>query len=655
MDTNRLNPIRENRFCCKFRRPSPASTRFQNSPLVPRRAVVCSTLIIAALLPTALAAGANWHALASRARQQLDLFQPIDSQALINNRASAQRGLADVQEFLQQLEPVERASWRQKLQLDQLAETLSLAQPNPDQMRSLSVRFYQSDAGLEDQPFVNLRAALDRYESSLRIPRSPELARAEYTRRITAIADLLEQETNQPDAVTLDGHLAWLSAANQVPAFVEALRRDFAHPNVLLEASRATIASQLSGINEDVDQTEFVSTTILGAEISGEARFQASVTPAIASDTSQAEVEIQISGHVSAPNNVVVRRPVVLYTSSTADVQARKRIYWKDMRLEARPTTVEAVTCSQINDVQMLRRVERGGRWPNPAGRLITRLARTRAERQKADAEREASWQTQERIAEHINEYVGEKLEEWNGQVKRSLVAPLTRLGVLPKIQARTSDSHLFLEIKKTGAGGLAAPQLPTRGPSDALLAVHIHETALTNFLTPSAAGARWTDRQFADIQKQLLGDNSYEFRIGLHPRWEVVLDSQRPLTVSIGDQSVRFEFNMRELTLAGQSYPYPFCVAARYRIQPTTTVMRLDRLNELELTWTGSAAQQPTGGDLEHLSQFVRQTFSGFFMQEAYTDGLETPAGGDWSAVSGLKLRHVDLEPGWLCLAFDR
>ena len=241
----------------------------------------------------------------------------------------------------------------------------------------------------------------------------------------------------------------------------------------------------------------------------------------------------------------------------------------------------------------MLRRSDRRRRLPSPGARFITRFARSQAERQKADAEREASWQTEQRIAEQINELVTEKLDELNGQVEKSLVAPLTRLGVLPQISARNRGSQVRRDIVKTGIGGLSAPQPPAWEPLDGLLALHIHETAITNFLRPSAAGARWSDQQFAKIQKQLLGDNSYEFRVGLHPRWEVVMDSERPVAASISDQSIRFEFNVRELTLANQSYPFPFCVAARYRVQPTTTVLHLERLDDVELMWTGPRPRQ--------------------------------------------------------------
>ena len=617
--------------------------------------VGCASLLVVTAA-TLKADGANFKSLASQARQESDRFQAIDPRTVAEHRQTARLRLAEVEQFLQQgdVESAALGSWREVLQLDKLAKLLDVAEPDPDRLRSLVVGFYRSEEGLEDKPLIELRAALNRYEQSLRIPQSPEKARAEYERRLAAVAELLEPGTGRLDAVAIDGHLEWLAAANQAPEFIRAVRREFAYPNVMLIASRSTLAAQLAGVSQDVDQTQFVSTTILGAEVSGDARFQATVTPEIVSDTPHAEVEIQISGRVTAPNSVAVRRPVILYTSSTSEVTARKRIYWKGLRLEAGPTTVNATTCSQINDVQMLRQSERRLRLPTPGGRLITRLARSQAERQRADAESEASWQTEQRIAEQINELVAEKLTELNSQVEQAFVAPLTRLGALPQIQTRNIGSQVRLDISKPGVGGLSAPHVPSGKPLDGLLTLQIHETAISNFLRPVAAGARWSDRQFAKLQKQLLGDNSYEFRIGLHPRWEVVMDSQRPVAAQIRDQSIRFEFNVRELSLADESYRYPFSVAARYRITPTTTVLRLDRLDDVELTWTGAGAHQPAA-DHDALDEFLRQTFTGFFLPTAYTDGLETPTGGDWNAMSDLELRQVDLEAGWLRLAFDR
>ena len=611
--------------------------------------------VLAVVSATPGQASDRWETLGDRCQLQNHTFRPIDPQSTADMLSAARDCLNRAEEHLRTKPAAEQAAWRKKLRIEQLSRALSVSRPDLDRAGRFAAPLFATDVGLEVPAFVDLRRALDPLQQRLRIVQSAGLAEAEFKQRLVALERLLSTAGNHPDTLAIGAHLDWLSAAGQASELVETVADAFQLPNVMLEVSRSVVESRLMGISQDVDETEFVSMMIQGAHVSGEARFQAQVTPKLADDAERAEIELRISGEVTAPNNVAVRRPVVIYTSSTADVEATTRVYWDGRKLVAKPTSVTADTRSQIHNAELLRRSGRNRRWLNSSGGLISRLAISRAESQKSLAEYDASRRMEKRIGEQIDEYVDEKLSAWNEQMSQSLINPLTRWGDFPNLQARARDDRLILEVTRFGAGGLAAADAPSWPPIEGILALSIHETALPSFVTPSAAGARWTDQRFAEIQKQLLGVNSYEFRLGLHPRWEVVLDSQRPVATRIGQNGVRFEFNVTEWVLAGTRYAYPFRVAAQYRLEPTTTVLRLERQGPVELIWTGGPTEHPSAPEESRLGQFLRDTFSGFFLAEAYADGLQTPAGGDWAAASQLQLSRVELQPGWLRMTFGR
>ena len=356
---------------------------------------------------------------------------------------------------------------------------------------------------------------------------------------------------------------------------------------------------------------------------------------------------------INAPNNVAVQDPVVVYTSVQTSFSASKQIFWEGRKLYLGPTSVSCQTQSAITGIEVTRQriVPLRGR-PGPINRIIERAAWRRAEQQRPQGEAAASRLAESRVAESFNSQVGELVEKLNGQVEDYVTQPLLQTGMMPTIDAIIKPEAICVSMLRKGAGGLAGTKRPDWRINKDDFALHLHESALTSFIRKSAGGAVWTDREFAELQRALIGTNSYELRIGLHQRWQVTLDWARPLSTRFDKDSITIQVNVERLRIEQEEFNYPFSVEATYKFDTRPPSLGIVRVGDLRFEWT--SAVRPEAGQEEMLASFIRRKFSGFLHEELYLDGLKAPVGGGlWGTLGRYRANHAASKQGWVLITF--
>jgi hypothetical protein len=341
---------------------------------------------------------------------------------------------------------------------------------------------------------------------------------------------------------------------------------------------------------------------------------------------------------------------VTIYSRSRTDFQASANVYLDGWQLRGQPTSISARTSTVFEGAEPL------GRSGPLRSRVLTSAALRRANRVRELSETQASTiaesQIAQQIAQQIDQQLGDHLARANNEIRQSLLAPLARFDMLPRIDTASTESQLQVKLTRGTPGNVSADDFPPWRDLSDDIDVAIHETVLTALLFPMCGGAKWSDKKFAEIQRQALGENDYELRIGAHPRWAVVLDPWRPLSAQIDHRGVQFCIQVTELHTDDAHYSFPFRVEARYTMVPTTTA-KLSRLGPVHFAWTTSS--RPAPEDEVRVREFALRKFSGFFLDEAYLDGLNAPAGGAWGSASRLANARVDFADGWMRLVFTR
>lgn len=526
---------------------------------------------------------------------------------------------------------------------------LQLAHPRPDiyLLRAFSKRLYEPNEGLNLQDAIRLRVAIEQYTDVMRVLSYPDLESEIQNRRL-AIENLLKS-AGRLDTVRLGEHLDWLETAG-VTINVDAVRRQYDRPNITLDVPKTFATEQIRQFSQEVDQTQYVTNVVLGTPISGYARTNGTAAAMLLPDNNLAGFRVDLQGVISAPNNVAVQDPVVVYSSGQSTFSASTSVVWDGTQFEMGETSAVCQTTAEITGIAVTREpLLLPGRLVN---RVIRRAAGRRAAQQRPLGEAAASRLAESRLVDSLSEQVSESVEKLNSHFQDFVTRPLRQVGMLPSIAAVINPAAIRVSLLRYGGGRLAGTQTPAWEVRENEFALYLHESALTNFFRASAGGAVWTDRKFADLQKALMGDNSYELRIGLHPRWQTTLHWARPLATRFNDDFIVIQLNAERLKIDDTEYPFPFTVEASYVFETIPPSLGFARVGEVKFEWTG--ADRPESTDEAMLSGFIRKKFSGLLLDHIYLDGLRAPSGGGlWGKLGSFNANDAASKDGWVVVTF--
>ncbi len=444
-----------------------------------------------------------------------------------------------LQRHVETLPVDERTRWRRGVNWPILRQVAAGAAPL-DEAMMLAKQFYGLQQGLEDPAFTNVRQLLDRWISQ-QVVLSAAPAESERRRRL-----LREALVQQPcDVQAIQEHASWLEAAGLLDRdTLLAARRAAPQPTVILHFDRDLFAQQLNGFQESMERSRQAGNCIAGAWVTGPASVQGAVTADLPANASEARVVLRIQGSVRTPANVAHKGKVRVFSSGETRFSGEKILYWSNGRVTAEPATIHAQTDAQLRGVAVpfLRK-------PALLHRLVENYALKKAENLRPQGELESALLAEQQLGEELDQEVAVKLEEANGKVNEFFHMPLTRLGLSTRITSAAGDSHLAVGVLAYDGGiVLGAPTVPASRPVKGKIQVMVHESMIGKLTRPSVGGAWLTDRDFADFQKELVGEYAHHFRLGPHfRRWSVQLDWRRPLITRIHPSMVRFEVRRPE------------------------------------------------------------------------------------------------------------
>ena len=611
-----------------------------------RYLVLLATAINTTSIDTAYAQKPTAQEVVDRIQKYEQYFQPADSRTTEQAKAQLAKALESLDALLVQTNAKNRQRWNQYLYRKRLASEMSSAKPNVLVLQAISKQYYVGNQGLSINQFLVVREALDTYID--RLLAAAESPRDAYQQRVAALAALFAPGARRPTSDELGEHVAWLNSTGQGRGLVSWLQRKYSQPNMVIYVSSDLLSEALSQFEQEIDQTTMMTRHVAGVAVSGLTHTKAKLTANFVPNKNGAALQLQLKGIASSPLNAATQGPVSVYSSGTCNLFATKQLFWTDKGIVAGPTRANCQTQAQLTGVDVDRfRLLGGFSEGGFVDQFIGNIAMNKASEMQAQAEADANRLANSELTEELDSQVSKQLVNLNGQVDEYYRLPLTRLGMLPSLRTAMTDNSVRIDLTRPGPANMAAPARPNYQPQPGTFSFSFHESALAGFLTRFARGGTWTDTFMADLQKQLIGDNDYELRLGPHPRWSVRLDWTRPVSARFSPEGIELEMRMRQVNIAGKAYHHGFIVRSRYKVYPTRTAPRFERQGDIDFVWLDEGPI--LSDERAMLTDFLTRKFSAFFPEECHTDGLSAPAGGQWGNLSDMRVIKMLLEPGWM------
>ncbi len=411
----------------------------------------------------------------------------------------------------------------------------------------------QQTAKLDPNPYMGYtNLLLNNYVAALNLGRRENLP-ALLGRQIDNLANALPQWKPQGDRnrhAEVARIIGLLESVGQSTPLTDAFKRTFWRNNASIFIGESMV-NQLA--SRPVHETQPVYEVILDNQVFGTATTNGQVRIDFVPDDYQAHISLQLSGMVDS-DNYTPAGPVTAYTSSQAQIEARRSIYVNAGGLYQRTPYGAANLSSCFKGTS--------------CGRLIDRLAEMQFQNQQAGAEAIGARRAETRLLNQFTQQTNDALNQGRHDLQQRRQEAGYLKSVRPTAYLLTDEHFLKVYAKKaTGSQTLAMNPAPTiLVPADAVF--QCHESLLNNFLEDELSGNVWTHEDVARIEAEIKasapsnspvsGEQIPGGQIGdqetRREPFELTLATSRPVEFRFDSQQIQIVLNIRNFKSQGQS-----------------------------------------------------------------------------------------------------
>lgn len=348
-------------------------------------------------------------------------------------------------------------------------------------------------------------------------------------------AQALLASSNDRRAAADVGLLAgWLEGAGQAQNLIAAIRTRHSLANLYVTVSNRLV-NQLAA--RPVNQTRPVNEYILGRLMCGVANANGTVAVAFTPDPHQVRAAIDFRGGIDSDTYTRAGR-LTAYTGAHADFNVRRNIFanvggmfandiYGDLQLNSRFKCIDSKLC------------------------LVQRIARKKYYKSKYQAEAISRERTIAKVFPEFRQQTNEALARGYEQLEKLNRRQTDNQQVLPAIYLHTTHDRLIAVGHRGTRNDLGATVAPVnRDLADVDVNARIHESLLSNYISPLVSGKKMTNQQIADQFREILGKSIAVDDESGQPQEEfsITFDDARP---------VQFEFdgNTAAVTISGKEF----------------------------------------------------------------------------------------------------
>ncbi len=359
-------------------------------------------------------------------------------------------------------------------------------------------------------------------------------------------------------------------------------------------AVAADLLNRLIPPIEPLDQD--VNENILGARVYGVSRIHTELRAILIPDTTRWRVGVEARGRVES-STAANSGPATFYNDALSRYLARKLMIVDRNGISVRRAEAEANSDTGLTGFRTdFDRVPVIG-W------LARSIALDQHDSRLFSARREAEERLAARASERLDDEVHQRLEQAERDFDTKLLQPMQRLQLNPvALDLQTTKSRLIGRYRLAGGHQVGAHTPRPQAPSDSLLSVQLHESALNNVLEQLQLEGKQSDL------RQLYRDLGEIFA---NPGLEAPEDVPEGVTITFADdEAVRIRceqgrvivtLRIAELKRGWRHQWHNFAVRAYYVPDRTQLDANLVREGAIEL-------------DGQHITSYDRIALSGVF-----------------------------------------
>jgi hypothetical protein len=483
----------------------------------------------------------------------------------------------------------EGVAWRDYLLVDALRQMSATPATTVDQQqRQLARRILARVAVtplddrqrgfLKSEPFQMLGAELRR------IAAEPVDAA-----RLLECMERYEQTRRPSDARLLADEGMWLALlpAEEHQGLTQQITSHYRNANMRLVLTEAFLNRLIPA---RLPEYELVRDTVLGNPVYGESLAETKVAVRLIPDPSRLLLSLQISGEVAALTSST-SGPATFRNASNSVYTARKPMEITMRGVQPGPAEVE-----DVNNVTQLRSLHTDFDGIPLIGAIVHEVARNQHDMRQPEVRQEVEMKTAARAKSRIDEEADARLNAFSTRLKERFLDPMANLSLGPMmIDAKTTEERLTMRLRLGSRRQLGAHTPRPMAPTDCLVSVQVHQTALNNLIEQlELDGQTFTVRQLREHIADRLGrPEMKEERTDHDDDVEIAFAAKDAVLVACDEGRITITLSIARLSNSPRSWP-DFQVRASYRPVVDGMSITLVRDGVVELTGrrVGTASQ---------------------------------------------------------------
>ena len=395
-------------------------------------------------------------------------------------------------------------------------------------LRARGAAFEKLQSKYRDIYFASARDSLKRVTDAFIFANDPNIEKR-FSQQVELLVEnysKLDDPRQRRASAETGAGLGWLESVGHAPDVIAAIRRRHSLPNIEVDFSGNLLQQAVS---RNISRVERVDDLVLGRLIKGIAHSNGNVSLQLLDDPNQIHARVQLSGSLSS-NTYSRSGPFTAYTGATGQYQASRNFFANVGGLFADDVSAAVNLDSFFNSI-------------DSNLKLVQRVALKTYRESKDRSESISSGRLKDRIEAEFVEETGAALDSGKKQFSKLLKRQQAVAGLLPKFYAFTSNNRVNVIGSKTTMVDLAAPVSPDRSSGSIYgispdIRVRLHETMLSNFVSPIFAGKRFSNEEIAERVAELGG----EIKTGDaedDEAFEITFDNVRPIQFEFDEDSI--------------------------------------------------------------------------------------------------------------------
>jgi len=417
-------------------------------------------------------------------------------------------------------------------------------------------------------------------------------------------------------------------------AIANALNQQYRNANIRLSISEEFFNRMMP---KDQVTTRAVQQKILGADTQGSSKIQTSLRVDLQPDATGWKVALNLDGDIHS-NTRSSRSGATFYNSSNAKVQSVREI-----RVDPVSLSINGQPAS-VQSQESLRKFSTNWDQLPIVGDMVRYVAKQEFNEKKPIAKRISQRLIAKQTDDEFNKQLQSNIDRAQEQFDKRLIGPLHTLDLQPMIlDMQSTESRLIARYRVAGVNQIAAYTPRPLAPSESLLSLQLHQSAINNLIAQAIPTDRdWTIRELADKIAEILQQPAFELPDDTPEDVNIRFMDVHPMTVEFLDGRMWLTLRIASLEQTGRIQLKNFTVKTSYipAVEGLRATLERDPLISVDGHRLGSKDRFP-------IRAIFTKVFAGNSAVPMVSESLiNNPL------AQGMQVSQLQMEQGWLAIA---